>query len=185
LLSLANIGLFACAFGFLFFLPLIVKAMGGSVLRAGLLSAIPYVAATVATLVMGYQADRTASPEKLVFAATATLALGLAGSAWLGTSAWSLLTLSIAAAGLFAFLPTFWAIPGRHLTGAAAAAGIALINSLGSLGGFIGPSIFGWLADRTGGFSGALGLLAAWAVVSGFLVLASRPRAATATEDKP
>jgi len=73
----------------------------------------------------------------------------------------------VALIGITSARAIFWTIPTRFLTGMAAAGGIAFINSIGTLGGFIGPSIMGWLKDRTGSFSA--GLLA----VSGFLLLAT------------
>jgi ACS family tartrate transporter-like MFS transporter len=173
LLALANVGMFACAFGLVFFLPQIVQTMGASPLASVLLSAIPYGAGAISTLAVGYWADRAASPERLAFASSVVVAIGLVGTALFGVSPGALLTLSVAAAGLFAFLPAFWSIPARFLIGTAAAAGIAMINSLGSLGGFVGPFLFGWLVAKTGGFSAALVLFASWAVVSGLLVLLS------------
>jgi ACS family tartrate transporter-like MFS transporter len=73
----------------------------------------------------------------------------------------SLIGLIIGAAGIGGASPNIWIFPTALLTGSAAAAGIALINSVGSTGGFFGPSIIGWMRDATGGFSGALLFLAA------------------------
>ena len=84
----------------------------------------------------------------LIAALTASPLLGIVG-------------LTIGAAGIGGASPNLWYFPSTLLTGAAAAAGIALINSVGSTGGFFGPSIIGWVRDATGGFSGALLVLAA------------------------
>ena len=72
-----------------------------------------------------------------------------------------LIGLTIGATGIGGASPTIWIFPTTLLTGTAAAAGIALINSVGSTGGFFGPTIIGWVRDATGGFSGALLVLAA------------------------
>jgi ACS family tartrate transporter-like MFS transporter len=71
-------------------------------------------------------------------------------------------------------MSVFWAIPPMLLGGTAAAAGIALINSIGNLGGFFGPSMMGWLRDTTGGYTGGLLVLAAALVVEAILVVSLR-----------
>jgi MFS transporter, ACS family, tartrate transporter len=81
-------------------------------------------------------------------------------------SYWSLVGMSIAAVGLYGTKGPFWAMPSIFLTGMAAAASFAWINSIGNLGGFLGPSIVGWVKDSTGSFSAALYVLAAFALVS-------------------
>ena len=72
-----------------------------------------------------------------------------------------MLGLALAMSGVYAFLPVFWCLPARLLRGTAAAGGIAAINAVGSAGGFFGPSVLGVARDATGGFSGALALVAA------------------------
>jgi len=93
--------------------------------------------------------------------------IGLALSILSGSFLVSMIGMTVALIGITSARAIFWTIPTRFLTGMAAAGGIAFINSIGTLGGFIGPSIMGWLKDRTGSFSA--GLLA----VSGFLLLAT------------
>jgi len=72
---------------------------------------------------------------------------------------------------VFAVLPVFWTFPTAFLSGAAAAAGIAAINSIGNLAGFAGPFLMGWLKDMTGNFSAGLLLISAFAVVAMIVVL--------------
>ncbi|MGH9561979.1 MAG: MFS transporter, partial [Terracidiphilus sp.] len=79
----------------------------------------------------------------------------------------SLAWISVALLGITAARAIFWTIPTRFLTGLAAAGGLAFINSVGTIGGFVGPSAIGWLKDRTGSFSS--GLLA----MAGLLLLAT------------
>jgi nitrate/nitrite transporter NarK len=80
----------------------------------------------------------------------------------------------------------FWAMPPALLGGAAAAAGIALINSLGNVGGFVGPALIGWLLDVTGSYTGGLLALTAVLVAQALLVLRVRePRAHSAVGGRP
>jgi len=79
--------------------------------------------------------------------------------------------LSIAGFGVFAVLPVFWTLPTAFLSGAAAAAGIAMINALGNLAGFIGPYAMGWIKDATGSFSGGLLFIAACGLVAMIIVI--------------
>ena len=74
--------------------------------------------------------------------------------------------MSLAAAGFYGTKGIFWALPPRFLTGSAAAVGIALINSLGNLGGTVGPPVVGWAKDATGSFAAGLYALAAFALLS-------------------
>jgi ACS family tartrate transporter-like MFS transporter len=89
-----------------------------------------------------------------------------------GTLAFSLATLSIAAFGIWGTLGPYWAIPTAFLRGTAAAGGIALVNSVGNVGGFIGPIIVGWIRDATGGFTAGLLTLAGVLVLGAAVVLA-------------
>jgi ACS family tartrate transporter-like MFS transporter len=82
-----------------------------------------------------------------------------------------MIALSVGAFGVFAVLPVFWTFPTAFLSGAAAAAGIAVINSIGNLAGFFGPFIMGWLKDVTGTFSAGLWAIAACAVMGMVIVL--------------
>ena len=98
-------------------------------------------------------------------------ASGLAASACFEAPATLMLALSFAATGILAVLPTFWTLPTAFLSGTAAAAGIALINSIGNLAGFFGPYLVGWIKSATGGFSWALLALAIGPVISAILIL--------------
>ena len=77
--------------------------------------------------------------------------------------------MSFAAVGLYGSKPSFWPLPSTFLTGAAAAGGIALVNSIGNLGGFVGPYVVGWIKDATGSFEAGLYFLAASALASALL----------------
>jgi ACS family tartrate transporter-like MFS transporter len=81
--------------------------------------------------------------------------------------------MSIVAVGIYGSRPSFWPMPSVFLTGAAAAVGIALINSIGNLGGYVGPFIVGWIRNSTGSFETALYFLAACAATSAIITFAA------------
>jgi ACS family tartrate transporter-like MFS transporter len=93
-------------------------------------------------------------------------------SAWTPGLVTSLIALSIAMAGLAAMLGPFWTLATSFVQGAAAAAGIALINSVANIGGFIGPYVLGALKDRTGGFAAGSLVIGAIVIACGLVVLA-------------
>jgi MFS transporter, ACS family, tartrate transporter len=82
--------------------------------------------------------------------------------------------LALISFGANAFLPVFWCVPAAFLTGSAAAGGIALINSIGNLGGFVAPSIVGVGKSMTGSYSGALMMLGGFALVAALMMFAVR-----------
>ena len=90
------------------------------------------------------------------------------------------IALSVSAIGIYAALPVFWTLPTAMLSGSAAAAGIALINSIGNVGGFLGPTLVGYVRDATGSYSASLWVLAVLILMSGIAVItlnARTPRA--------
>jgi D-galactonate transporter len=138
-------------YGLTFWLPALLQAAGAtSALEIGLLTAVPYSAAVVAMMLFGRSADRRR--ERRWHAAIPFLigAVGLWLVVQAGThTALAVLCLSIAAMGILSAAPLFWGLPTAFLGGAAAAAGIATINSIGNLGGFVSPYVVGWLRDAT------------------------------------
>ena len=181
LLSLNYLGIVTASLGMLLFLPQIVKQLGLSNMEVGWVTMIPYACGAVSMVVCGRISDRFGDRRWALFwtCVISTGGLVLAGMT-LGTW-WSLVGMSIAAIGFYGTKGPFWSIPTMWLTGPAAAAGIAWINSVGNLGGFFGPSLVGWAKTMTGSFAGglyALGLCAlASALVSLFWIRV--PRAAT------
>ena len=97
-------------------------------------------------------------------------------------SLWALVAMSVATVGLYGTKPAFWPLPAEFLSGPAAAGGIALINSVGNLGGFVGPYVLGWLKDATGTYEAGLYFLAGCALASAALAFVSIRRQAPATE---
>ncbi len=109
----------------------------------GLLSALPYACAVLGMAIFSYSSDRTGERRKHVAVAAMIAATGWSLSILADSSQLFLLGLCIAQFGMMSMLPTFWALPTAYLSGAAAAGGIALINSVANIGGFLGPRILG------------------------------------------
>ena len=181
ILSLIYMTSVTASYGIVFFLPQIVKGMGLSNVMTGLVTAIPYTIGVLGLLAWGWSSDRRHERRWHLIAASVVAAIGLAGAAWLGTSSWAIVAMSVATIGLYGSRPCFWPMPSMFLTGAAAAGGIALINSLGNLGGYIGPFIVGWIKDSTKSFEMGLYFLAACALASAFITY-SATRAATTSK---
>jgi MFS transporter, ACS family, tartrate transporter len=171
-------GCYFCAmtgsYGIAFWLPTILKRLSGrSDLQVTLLAALPYVAAFVTQQVNGWHSDRTR--ERRWHAAIPVFVCGLALA--LAVVYRTNLTMSvgmfvIAGGAFYGFQPVFWAVPTLFLSESAAAASIGLINAVGNLGGFVGPMVIGYLANRTHSFSPGLLYLVASLFVSGVLMLA-------------
>jgi MFS family permease len=141
-------------------------------LSVGLLTAIPWACATVAVVVLTRIADRTGRRRWAAAASLAAAGIGILAAAATANPVLGLLGLSLAASGFIAVQPVFWTLPTSFLVGGAAASGTALINSLGSLGGFVAP-IMKKLADTTFGSGAGLVALAAIAVLGAALLVIS------------
>jgi ACS family tartrate transporter-like MFS transporter len=158
--------------GIAFFLPQIIKGMGATDLEANAISAIPFVFGIAGVVVFGLLADRMpARRQGLVVVTLAISAIGLAGAGFLGPTYTAVALIALANFGIYGLKGPFWPLPSMFLTGTAAAGGIALINSVGNLGGFVGPFILGTVKDATNSYSMALYVLAAFAVVAALISL--------------
>ncbi len=156
-----------CAsYGIVFFLPQIVKGFGLSNLMTGAVAAIPYTIGVLGLFAWGWSSDHHHERRWHLIAASIVAAVGLTGAAWFGQSYWAIAAMSVATIGLYGSRPCFWPMPSLFLTGAGAAAGIALINSLGNLGGYVGPFIVGWIKSSTNSFEMGLYFLAGCALAS-------------------
>ena len=169
LLSAIYFGRTTAMYGIGFFLPLIIKAMGLSNAQTGMVAAVPFVIATVAALAWGYSSDRANERHWHTIATMVLASVGLAGAAVIGASTWALIAITLAAIGLYSQPGVFWSLPATMLPPAFAAAGIAVINSLGNLGGFIGPYLLGWTQEITGNYSAGLYVMAGCAAMSAAL----------------
>jgi len=159
-----------------FFLPTIVKARlpDAPPLTVGLLSAIPSAAAAVGMVIIGAHSDHTGERRLHVAGSALLAAAGWALSATANDPWTALAGLVLAQVGMMSMLPTFWALATSFLSGTAAVGGIALINSLANLGGWLGPYGFGKLKDETGSFTPALVLLSQVLFAGALLALCVR-----------
>jgi sugar phosphate permease len=130
-------------YGVIFYLPQQVAALLGTTvgLRVGLVAALPWLCALAVTWSVPRRADRTGAHRRWAVALLVLAGLGIGASGLSHSPLLGLVALCCAASGFIAAQPLFWTFPTRYLSGAAAAGGIALINSLGGLGGFIAPSL--------------------------------------------
>ena len=174
-------------YGVVFYLPTrIAGLLDGHVgLNVGLITAIPWICALVVTRLVTRYADRTGQHRRLAVCMLTMAALGIAASA-LGTSMVPVvIAFCFAAAGFVSVQPLFWTIPTSYLSGAAAAGGIALINSIGNLGDFLAPTVFGYLELKTGSTTGGLYSLTAVSVVTGLFLLLRSTHATPPSSFKP
>jgi MFS family permease len=133
-------------YGLAFWLPTLVKALGVTgYLNIGLITAIPYAVCTIGMLVLSYNSDRTGERRVHYVLNMTAGAIGFALSgAFAANPVLSIAFLSIGALGVIGSMPLFWPMPSAFLTGTAAAAGIGIVNSVGNLGGYVGPNIPVW-----------------------------------------
>ena len=170
-LALVYFGTVACNYGVGFWLPQIIKAFGLSNAMTGWVTAIPYAIGAVFMVWYGYHSDATGERKAHTAIALLIAAAGIAGSTLTGNPTLTIIAFTIGACGVFGSLPVFWTLPTAVLSGTAAAAGIAVINSIGNLAGFAGPYAMGWIKDATGSFTGGLLLIAALAIAAMVIVL--------------
>lgn len=164
--------------------PQIIKGFGLSNMEVGFLNAIPPTVAVVAMYLWSWDSDRRNERTWHVVIACLAAALGLV-LAGLSTSAVAVVTaLTLVNVGISAAKPPLWSMPTLFLSGPAAATGIAAINSIGNLGGFVGPSVIGWIKSSTGSFVGGLYFVAGLLVFSAVLTLVLA-RAGRKTGDAP
>jgi ACS family tartrate transporter-like MFS transporter len=156
-------------------LPLILKEFALSNSAIGLLSSLPYIIASIVMLIWAWQVDKRGHKILNVVAGCVLAALGLGWAVAASHSmTLSLLGITVALIGVNAARTIFWTLPGRFLVGAGAAGGLAFINSIGTVGGFTGPALMGWLKDATGSFQVGIGALAGVMLASGVLTLGLR-----------
>lgn len=164
----ANIGLSS-------FLPLIIKEHGDFTnMQIGWITSIPYFVGVVGSLLFGFLSDKFKIPFTLLFIAISITGLGLIGAGYMYSEAiiaLAIVAISMAGIGIYGFKAPFWTLPSLFLTGAAAATGIALINSVGNLGGFVGPVVIGWIRESTGSYAYGLYFLGSLSVLASIVSL--------------
>jgi D-galactonate transporter len=148
-------------YGLNFWLPTIVKTSGvtGNI-NIGFISAIPYICTFVAMILLGRSSDRFRERRWHIVVPAVVAAGGFAAVTSAPNATIAVIALSVAAAGCLSCAPLFWALPTTFLSGAGAAAGIAWINSVGNLAGFLGPFMVGYLKGATGSNSAGMYFLA-------------------------
>jgi MFS transporter, ACS family, tartrate transporter len=163
-------------YGIFLWLPRILQdASGYRGWRLSVITAIPFIVALVGMVLVGRHSDRTGERKVHLAACALTGALGLVIAAFAERDVVMIVVaLAICQLGQRSVQGVFWAIPPMFLGGMAAAAGIALINSIGNLGGFVGPWVMGWLRGASGSYSAGLLVLAGALVVEAALVLSLR-----------
>jgi ACS family tartrate transporter-like MFS transporter len=181
-LSLVYFGTSAGLYTLGIWAPQIIKEFGLSSLQVGFLNALPGVVAVVAMVLWARHSDRTGERTWHVVGACILASLGLVLAGFAGTLLAVLLALTLVNIGISSAKPPLWSMPTMFLSGPAAAAGIATINSIGNLGGFVGPAMIGRIKDLTGSFQGGLFFVAGLLVLSAILtlVLARSQRTSTA-----
>ncbi len=159
-------------YGYELWLPTIIKGFQiESNATVGWINAIPYLLSAVAMLAVGRHSDQTGERRWHVALAAMTSAAGFALSSYFQNPYLGMAALTLAFVGLKSTLGPFWALGTALLSGTAAAGGIALINSVGNLGGFVGPTLVGVIKDRTGSNVAALLLLGGALLLMGLLAL--------------
>jgi sugar phosphate permease len=161
-------------YGIAFWLPTMLKRLSGqSDLKVTLFASLPYLAGFLTQQVNGWHSDRTRERRWHATVPVLLSGLGLLFAIASGSHvALSIIFFTMVGAAYYAFHPAFWAVPTEFLSESAAAASIGLINSVGNLGGFLGPLIMGYLVSRTRSFTAGLWYLVGSFFVSAFLMLA-------------
>jgi D-galactonate transporter len=162
-------------YGFIFWVPTLVKQFSGaSDANVGFMSATPFLVATISMVLIGIHADHRGRPRRHVVACASFGAVGMGTvAAVAGTHHVSLglATLCLASIGIFGTLGPFWTIPTRYLRGTAAAGGLAFINSVGAMAGFVVQPTIGWLKDHTGSYAPGMLMVSASLAIGALLML--------------
>jgi len=159
-------------YGITFWMPTILQGLSGlSDFAAAALSAVPYLVGAISMVLIGRHSDATGERRWHVATVAFIGAAGFVVSAMTTSPALELASIAVAAFGICSAMPPFWAMPTAVLSGTGAAAGIALINSIGNLGGFLGPYLIALIRTTTHSFSAGLFALAALLAMGGVLAL--------------
>ena len=178
LLSLVYFGLIYGLYALAFFLPTIIggfEAQFGSkfnVFQKGLITAIPYLPAAVALYLWSRDATQRGVRSWHVGVPALLGAVSIPMALYMNTPAATVAAITVTACAIFSALPTFWSIPARFLSGAAAAAGIALINTVGNAAGFIAPFVTGAIKDATGSYQAPMFVVGALMLMSAVVIFA-------------
>lgn len=169
------------SYGLNFWAPDLIKtAGGGNSTTVGFLTAVPYICGAISMLVVGHLSDASGERPKFVAALILAAAIGFFAAGMFDKNVPLLVgALAVLGAGVVAAIPTFWTLPPKILVGAGAASGIALINTIGQLGGIVSPVMVGSIKDMTGSATPALYVIGGLCLFCGLLLLAAMPRKLT------
>jgi MFS transporter, ACS family, tartrate transporter len=186
LLGLLYLALNICSYGLSLWLPQVIKSIFGSSNRVvGMIVAAPYLAASIAMVLAGRHSDKSGERAWHVAIGGFAAAIALVGAAYANSGVSATIAFAVAIVSKNTMLGPFWAIPTRWLSGAAAAGGIALINSIGNTGGFLGPYLIGLLRTYTGDFRAGVLVLAFAMAVSGAIALMFQERMPATQRGEP
>jgi ACS family tartrate transporter-like MFS transporter len=182
-LSIVYFGAVSGNYGLTFWLPQIVKGVATDIgldtltgvpinSLTGYLVAVPFAVSIIAMILWTRHSDATRERVWHVAGPALVGGLSLMAAAYLDSPLLSALAITISAMAIYATISTFWTLPTGFLTGSAAAGGIALVNSIGNLGGFLGPYAVGWIKDATGSTTLGLVVLAVCLLMAGLVTLA-------------
>lgn len=172
LLGFVYFGIVVGLYGIGLWLPQIIKAMGGFTNQeVGLIVAVPYFLSAGAMMLWGRHSDRAGERVWHVALPALVSAAGFVASIYLSSTTLQLCALGVACIGIYSALGPFWTLPSIILGSMGAAAGIALINSIGNAGGFLGPYLVGWIKEATGSFQLGMAALAVGLIAAALLVL--------------
>lgn len=166
--------------GFNYWMPTVLKEVSGwSNAAVGRAFAVAMAASLAASLYTGHSSSRTNEKRWHGAAHLFLAAIAIAAGAFTRSPGLYFLFLTLTAIGVFAPMAVWWSYPTSFLSGTAAAGAVGLINSMGNLGGFVGPYITGWIKQTTGSFAGAMVYLALSLAAAGFLILTLRKQLPT------
>jgi MFS transporter, ACS family, tartrate transporter len=174
LLGLVYFGVVVGLYGIGLWLPQLIRGLGFSITQVGLATALPYVVSSIAMLLWAVHSDRTGERAWHVALPIAVSAASLLASIYFPSSTFTYAALCLATVGIYATLGPFWVVPPLFLAGTGAAGGIALINSIGNLGGFLGPLIVGWTSEITNSYQTGLAVLTIFFAIAALAALQVR-----------
>jgi ACS family tartrate transporter-like MFS transporter len=172
MLALADFGIILTVYGIGLWLPQMVKALGFSDLQTGFVVAVPYAATMIAMIVWARVSDARGERIRHIVQPALIAAASLLMAAFLGASVWTVVALTVATMGVYAALVVLWTLPQSFLGGTAAAGAIALVNCVANLGGFLGPTIVGYLKAATGTYTAAMGFFAGGLIMTVVVIMA-------------
>jgi sugar phosphate permease len=174
LIALAGVGINFAAYGLILFLPQMIHALGVSTALTPLVNAIPYAITAVAMVLWSIHSDRRMERNWHAAIPAAVAGTALIACPFVTDPVLVMVALSLGIAGIFCYVSIFWAVPSAMLTGPAAAAGLALINSVANVGSFAGPSIVGWIKNATGSYSAGIVALGLGPLIAAVIALSLR-----------